>query len=56
MQRNVIEAKILSGSVQGQVVFIPKIPMITNEYPFDFKLVQFLMKLCFAMSINKVQG
>jgi len=56
MQRNVIEAKILSGSAQGQVVFIPRIPMITNEYLFEFKRVQFPIKLCFAMSINKAQG
>ncbi|KAF0703444.1 ATP-dependent DNA helicase [Aphis craccivora] len=32
------------------------IPMITNEYPFEFKRVQFPVKLCFAMSINKAQG
>jgi len=56
MQRNVIEAKILSGSAQDQVVFIPRIPMITNEYPFEFKRVKFPIKLCFAMSINKTQG
>ncbi|XP_022160432.1 uncharacterized protein LOC111026624 [Myzus persicae] len=31
MQRDVIEATILSGSAQGQVVFIPRIQMITNE-------------------------
>ncbi|XP_022164211.1 uncharacterized protein LOC111029506 [Myzus persicae] len=55
MQRNVIEAKVLSGSAQGQVVFIPRIPMITNEYPFEFKRVQFPIKLCFAMSVNKAQ-
>ncbi|XP_022178171.1 uncharacterized protein LOC111039146 [Myzus persicae] len=56
MQRNAIETKILSGSAQGQVVFIPRMQMITNEYPFEFKRVQFPLKLCFAMSINKAQG
>lgn len=30
--------------------------MITNKYPFEFKHVQFPNKLCFAFSINKVQG
>jgi len=30
--------------------------MITNEYPFEVKQVQFPIKLCFAMSINKAQG
>lgn len=56
MQKNVIEAKIISGSAQGQIVFIPRIPMITNKYLFEFKRVQFPIKLCFAMSINKAQG
>jgi len=55
MQRNMIEGKNLSGSVQGQVVFIPRIPMITNDYPFEFKRARFPIKLCFAMSINKTQ-
>lgn len=54
MSRNMIEAKILSGS--GQVVFIPRISIITNECPFEFERVQFPIKLCFAMSINKAQG
>lgn len=30
MQRNTIEPKILSSTSQGSVVFIPRIPMITD--------------------------
>jgi len=37
-------------------LYIPRIPMITNEYPFEFKQVHFPIKLCFAISINKAQG
>ncbi|XP_044019163.1 uncharacterized protein LOC122859540 [Aphidius gifuensis] len=56
LKKNLIEAEILTGSASGQIVYIPRIPMITNEYPFEFKRVQFPIKLCFAMSINKAQG
>lgn len=31
-----IEAKILFVSAYGQVVFIPRIPMTTNEYAFEY--------------------
>lgn len=56
LKENLIEAEILTGSASGQMVYIPRIPMITNEYPFEFKRIQFPVKLCFAMSINKAQG
>lgn len=52
IQRNMIVAKILSGSAQSQVICIPKNPMITNKYPFEFKWVQYSMKLCLAMYNN----
>lgn len=45
MQRIMIEAKQFFGSSQGDVVFIPRIQMITNEYPFEFKHVEFPIKL-----------
>jgi ATP-dependent DNA helicase PIF1 len=52
---NVIEATILTGSAKGDV-FIPRIPLIPNDMPFDFRRLQFPVRLAFAMTINKSQG
>ncbi|CAK1600071.1 unnamed protein product [Parnassius mnemosyne] len=30
--------------------------MIPNDLPFEFKRIQFPLKVCFAMIINKSQG
>ena len=53
---NVIEATILSGEGRGEAIFIPRIPMIPSDLPFEFKRLQFPLKVCFAMTINKAQG
>ena len=37
-------------------VFIPRIPLIPSDMPFEFKRLQFPIKASFAMSINKAQG
>jgi ATP-dependent DNA helicase PIF1 len=50
-----IEATILTGCARGKV-FIPRIPLIPTVLPFDFKSIQFPIRLAFAMSINKAQG
>ena len=51
-----IEAKILTGQYKGEEVMIPKIPLIPSDYPFNFRRLQFRIKLCFSMTINKYQG
>ena len=56
MIRNCIEATILTGCAKGEDVFIPRIPIIPSNMPFEFKRLQLPVKLCFAMSINKSQG
>ncbi|CAM4834521.1 unnamed protein product [Rotaria magnacalcarata] len=53
---HVIEATILTGCAKGEDVFIPRIPMVPNDMPLQFKRLQFPVRLAFAMSINKAQG
>ncbi|XP_050338342.1 ATP-dependent DNA helicase PIF6-like [Bactrocera neohumeralis] len=53
---NLIEATILNGKANGENVLIPRIPMIPTDMPFNFKRLQFPVRLTFAMTINKAQG
>ncbi|XP_060845791.1 uncharacterized protein LOC132925411 [Rhopalosiphum padi] len=55
LQKYLIEAQIMTGSLKGESVFIPRIPMIPSDYPFQFKRMQFHVKVCFAMTIYKSQ-
>jgi len=56
LKSHVIEAQIQTGCGKGEDTFIPRIPLITSELPFQFKRLQFPVRLSFAMSINKSQG
>ncbi|KAI8430407.1 hypothetical protein MSG28_000690 [Choristoneura fumiferana] len=49
-------AQILTGCGAGEAVFIPRIPLNPSNFPFRFKRLQFLVSVCFAMTINKSQG
>ena len=53
---NVIEATILTGPFEGEVVLIPCIFMIATDLPFQFKRLKFRIRLAFAITINKAQG
>ena len=53
---NILEATILTGNSRGEDVFIPRIPLISINVPFQFKRLQFPVRICYAMSINKSQG
>lgn len=56
LHKNVVEATIFTGCGSGETVFIPRIPLIPSDYHFQFKRLQFPIKVCFAMTINKAQG
>ncbi|XP_014779170.1 uncharacterized protein LOC106875509 [Octopus bimaculoides] len=56
MYPHLLEATILTGQGKGENVFIPKIPLIPADVPFEFKRQQFPLRVSFAMSINKSGG
>jgi len=45
----------MTGYAKGESVFISRIPMIPSDYSFQFKRMQFPVKVCFSMTINKSQ-
>lgn len=53
LMNNLIEATILIGKYKEEHVLIPRIPMIPPDLPFDFKRLQFPIRLAFVMTINK---
>ncbi|GJS07212.1 DNA helicase [Tanacetum coccineum] len=56
--KKVIEARIITGTRISEKVFLLCIPLINRDLqlPFVFKRKQVSIKLCYAMTINKIQG
>ena len=54
--KNLIAATIVTGPYEGEAVLIPRIPMIPTDLLFQFKKLQFPIRLVFAITINKAQG
>lgn len=50
------EAQIITGITKGEHVCMPRIPMKPPDFPFKFKGIQFPIKPCFALTINRSQG
>ena len=53
MKRYVVT--IITGSAKGETVLIPRIPIIPINLPFQFKRLQFPLKMAFSISVNKSQ-
>ncbi len=56
--QRVIEAEIITGNNVGKRVFIPRIIMSPSgtDWPFVLHHRQFLVRMAFAITINKSQG
>jgi ATP-dependent DNA helicase PIF1 len=56
--QRVIEAEIITGNNVGKRVFIPRIIMSPSgtDWPFVLRRCQFLVRVAFAITINKSQG
>lgn len=57
-QGRVLEAQIIGGQFDGNIVFIPRIALQPKDgdFPFEWRRRQFPVRICFAMTINKAQG
>ena len=53
-----LECEIVTGISKGSSVFLPRIPFYLKDsaLPFNMTRLQFPVRPCFAMTINKSQG
>lgn len=53
-----LQARILTGQFRGEIRLIPRIKLTSSadELPYIVSRVQFPVRLCFGMTINKSQG
>ena len=58
MALNMLEGRILSGDFAGEKRFIPRIKFNTSpeDFPYIVTRLQFPVRLCFSMTVNKSQG
>ena len=59
MGDRVMEVRLIGGDHDGELVLIPRLPMISpasTGLPFQFKRLQFPLRLAFTLNINEVQG
>uniref|UniRef100_A0A0L8IHU4 DNA helicase Pif1-like 2B domain-containing protein n=1 Tax=Octopus bimaculoides TaxID=37653 RepID=A0A0L8IHU4_OCTBM len=54
MMPTVLETTILTGKASGEPVFIPRSLLIPSDMSFQYKRLQFPLKLSFAMSSGAV--
>jgi len=47
LQKNVIKATVIIDFARGELMFIPRIQFLPSDYPFEFKILQFLFKVYF---------
>jgi ATP-dependent DNA helicase PIF1 len=55
LKKNIIKTEILTRCAKGEKIFLSKIPLYPNDFPVKFRRVQFPIKVCFVMTINKAQ-
>jgi len=59
MRDRVLEVRLIGGDHDGETTLIPRIlmaPPVSAALAFDFRRLQFPVRLAFALSINKAQG
>ena len=58
LANHVIQAKIIDGNKNGNLIYIPRVCMFPSQSPWPFKLIRrkFPIMLSYAMTTNKSQG